>query len=238
MKLIYTLCLVLFYSSLVLSQTKTLEDITLDMLRETQSTLDSTTSAEVLYNKGEISFSIINSWEYKFVVVKRIKIYNKEGYSQADVQLPYYIGERNPDKETLSNIKGTVYYEKEGKIEKEKLKDSDIFDVDLNEFWKAKKFTLPKVQDGVIIQYSYSIESPHIGNLSNWIFQNSIPTRYSEYKTSIPIHYLAYNVRTKGYYPFETIDKVREGSLYVKYEGTNLDTPIRELTYVGTNLSV
>ena len=236
MKLIYTLFLVLFYSSLALSQTKTLEDITLDMLRETQSTLDSTTSAEVLYNKGEISFSILNSWEYKFVVVKRIKIYTKEGYSQANVQLPYYIGERNPDKETLSNIKGIVYYENDGKIEKEILKESDIFDVDLSEFWKAKKFTLPKVQDGVIIQYSYSIDSPHIGNLSNWIFQNSIPTRYSEYKTSIPIDYLAYNVRTKGYYPFETIDKVKKGSLYVKYEGTNLDTPIRQITYVGTNL--
>ncbi len=91
MKLIYTSFLVLFYFNLTLSQTKPFEDITLDMLRETQSTLDSTTSAEVLYNKGEISFSIMNSWEYKFVVVKRIKIYTKEGYSQANVQLPYYI---------------------------------------------------------------------------------------------------------------------------------------------------
>ena len=167
MKLIYTSFLVLFYFNLTLSQTKPFEDITLDMLRETQSTLDSTTSAEVLYNKGEISFSIMNSWEYKFVVVKRIKIYTKEGYSQANVQLPYYIGERNPEKETLSNIKGAVYYEKDGKIEKEELEESDIFDVDLSEFWKAKKFTLPKVQDGVILQYSYSIDSPHISKLSN-----------------------------------------------------------------------
>ncbi|PKG41166.1 transglutaminase domain-containing protein [Psychroflexus sp. MES1-P1E] len=232
MKLIFALLLTLLAFNFNYSQSQELEDISLEMLRETQSPSDSSAVAEVLYEKGKISFSIINSWEYQFEVIRRIKIYSQEGYDQANVQIQYYIGEKNADKESVSNIDGYVYYEEDGEIEREKLRNRDIFDVDLSEKWEAKKFTLPKIQDGVIIEYSYTINSPNIFNLPKWVFQNTIPTRYSEYATRIPGEYLAYSIKTKGYYPFETFSDVKESSL----AGFRARTSIKESKHIGTNL--
>ena len=232
MKLIFALLFTLLTFNFGYSQSQELEDITLEMLREAQSPSDSSAVAEVLYEKGKISFSVRNSWEYQFEVIKRIKIYSQEGYNQANVQIQYYVGDKNSDKESVSNIDGYVYYEEDGEIEREKIRNRDIFDVDLSEMWEAKKFTLPKIQDGVIIEYSYTIDSPHISNLPKWVFQNTIPTRYSEYTTRIPGEYLAYSIKTKGYYPFETFSDVKEGSL----AGFQTRTSIKESKHIGINL--
>ncbi|SDG54317.1 DUF3857 domain-containing protein [Psychroflexus sediminis] len=228
--------LFLFITTISFSQAKELEDVTLEMLRETQSPTDSSAVAEVLYEKAEIRFSIKNSWEYEYKVIRRIKIYTPEGYDQANVQIPYFVGNRNSDRESVSNIEGYVYYEKDGEVEREKIRNSDIFEVDLSDLWEAKKFTLPKIQDGVIIEYSYDIDSPHINNLPKWIFQNKIPTRYSEYSTHIPSEYLAYSMRTKGYYPIESLDEIKEGRIYVRSSASQISTSIRESKHIVKNL--
>jgi transglutaminase-like putative cysteine protease len=232
MKLIFASLFTLIAFNFGYSQSQELEDISLEMLRETQSPSDSSAVAEVLYEKGKISFSILNVWEYQFEVIRRIKIYSQEGYEQANIKIQYYVGNKNADKEFVSNIDGYVYYEENGKIEREKLRNQDIFDVDLSEMWEAKKFTLPKIQDGVIIEYSYTIDSPHISNLPKWVFQNTIPTRYSEFITRIPNEYLAYSVRTAGYYPIGTSSDVEQSSL----SGFQGRTTIKETKHIGTNL--
>ncbi|WP_019038152.1 DUF3857 domain-containing protein [Psychroflexus tropicus] len=192
-----------------------LKEVTLEMLRERQSSLDSTTAAEVLYEKGKVTFSVLDGFQYKYVVVRRIKIYNQEGYDEANVQIPYFVGELNSDRESVSKIDGYVYYEEDGEVERDKIRNRDVFDLDLSEMWEAKKFTIPRIQDGVIIEYSYTIDSPHINNLPKWVFQDDIPTRYSEYTTRIPNEYIAYNIRTQGYLAFESSRNIVEGNLFV-----------------------
>lgn len=196
-------------------QPQELEDVTLEMLQERQSRLDSTAAAEVLYEKGEVSFSATDGFQYKYEVVRRIKIYNKDGYGEANVQIPYYVGELNSDRESVSNIDGYVYYEEDGKVERDKIRNRDVFELDLNETWEAQKFTIPRIQDGVIIEYSYTIDSPHIQNLPKWVFQDDIPTRYSEYTTRIPTEYVAYNIRTQGYLAFESFRDMINGNLFI-----------------------
>jgi len=237
MKKITLLLFLICAISLLEAQTQDLEDITLEMLREKQSSLDSSAVAEVLYEKGNVSFSIMNSWEYKYEVVRRIKIYSPEGYDQANVQIPYFVGETNSDEESVSNIDGFVYYESEGKIEREKIRNRDVFEVALSDLWEAKKFTLPKIQDGVIIEYSYTINSPHISNLPKWVFQDQIPTRYSEYVTNIPVEYLIYNARTNGFYAFDTKRTSLLGSLFVRSESDRVRTKIEKTQSIATNIS-
>jgi transglutaminase-like putative cysteine protease len=204
-----------FFNLLAQPQPKELEDVTLEMLREQRSSLDSTAAAEVLYEKGKVTFSVIDGFKYEYDVVRRIKIYTQDGYDEANVQIPYFVGELNSDRESVSKIDGYVYYEKDGEVEREKIRNRDVFDLDLSENWEAKKFTIPRIQDGVIIEYSYTIDSPHIHNLPKWVFQDHIPTRYSEYTTRIPNEYIAYNIRTQGYRAFESSRNMVEGNLFV-----------------------
>ncbi|MBZ9651113.1 transglutaminase domain-containing protein [Psychroflexus montanilacus] len=236
MKFFFTSLLVVLFFNLNHSQSKELEDITLEMLWETDSPNDEDGVAEVLYEKGEISFKMTESWEYDFVVTRRVKIYNKDGYDQANVQIPYYVGNKSSDKESVSRIKGYVYYEENGKIEREKLRRKEVFDIDLSDSWEAKKFTLPKIQDGVILEYTYTITSPHVSNLPVWVFQNDIYTRYSEYATKIPNEYLAYSIKSKGYHQFKTLVDQTESPIYVRSAGTQIRTSIKHSQHIINDL--
>lgn len=198
------------------SQIQELEEVIVEMLEETQSPTDEFANAEVLYEKGDVKFTVFDKWNYEFEVIKRVKIYTKEGFDAATVKIPYYAGKSNSSRERIYGLKGYVYYLENGKIEKEKLRNRDVFDVDMSSLWKAKTFTLPNIKEGVIIEYSYKEISPHINNLPEWVFQNKYPTRYSEYSTEIPVEYLTYNLNSRGYMSFETIREQENGYLAVK----------------------
>ena len=216
-------------------QPQDLEEVTLEMLKEQKSPLDSSAAAEVLYEKGEVKLSITDGWEYEYQVVRRIKIYSEDGYGEADVQIPYFVGVKNSDRESVSKIDGFVYFEKDGEVERDKIRNRDIFDLDLSDKWEAKKFTLPKIQNGVIIEYSYTVQSPHIQNLPKWVFQDEIPTRYSEYSTRIPVEYMNYNVRTQGYLGFESDRNINTGQLFVASYGS-VRTQIEETVSIAKNI--
>ncbi|WP_240032172.1 DUF3857 domain-containing protein [Psychroflexus aestuariivivens] len=211
-KILFLICLV--STCIGFSQPQELEDITVEMLKSTQSEIDSTASAEVLYEKGKISFILDDlGWRYVFEMHRRIKIFNKDGYDQANIEIPYYVGESNSAKENIKRIKAYTYYLENDKIEDEKVRNKDIYDLELSELVEAKKFTFPKIQDGVIIDYSFIIESPHIRNLPKWSFQSKIPTRYSEYATVIPTEYLNYRSQSRGFYRIETTTEELDISL-------------------------
>ncbi len=61
----------------------------------------------------------------------------------------------------------------------------------------AKKFALPNLQEGCIIEYKYTEKAKSITFLPYWYFQSDIPTRFSEFRTSIPewYTYLSFNQR-------------------------------------------
>ncbi|NEV93237.1 DUF3857 domain-containing protein [Psychroflexus sp. YR1-1] len=229
------LCTLLVFSfNTGFCQTQSLQDVTVEMLKETQSPTDEFADAEVLFEKGEIKFTAIRSWNYEFEVTRRVKIYTKEGFDAATVKIPYYVGESNSDREDISGIKAYVYYLENDKIESEKIRNKDIFDTDENSTWKAHTFTLPNIKEGVIIEYSYTKTSPHINMLPEWIFQNQYPTRYSEYTTEIPIEYLGYSLNTKGYLPFKTNREELEGRL--KVSRSSEATSMVKHTHYASNL--
>lgn len=182
-------------------QTLEFKEVNIEMLEKNQSTIDNEAAAEVLYEKGLVTFILSDrGWKYQMQVTKRIKIYNKDGYDEANIEIPYYVGKRKVDSEDVMYIKASTYYLQDGKVKEEKIKKRDIFDVELNELVSAKKFTFPKVQDGVVLEYSYVEESPHIQNLPKWYFQSNIPIAYSEYETQVPIQFLAYRSQFRGYH--------------------------------------
>ncbi len=71
--------------------------------------------------------------------------------------------------------------------------NSTIFEEKVNDHWRVKKFALPDVKEGSVIEYKYKIISPYFFNLHDWDFQQRIPVIYSEYTTAmIPFYEYTY----------------------------------------------
>lgn len=161
---------------------------------------DSSASAIVLFDIGKsyISFNSAGTPQMTFKRHKRIKIFNKSGYDFADVTIPYFAPEDGDD-DHVKDLKANTYILKNGTIEKVKMTKDGIYDERVSEYYKEKKFTLPNVKEGVIIEYTYKVVSDYFTSLRSWYFQSSIPTIWSEYTTSIP-DFFSYKPAIWGYF--------------------------------------
>ncbi len=142
---------------------------------------DTTAMAVYLYERGDNYFDIRNDriWlitEYH----AKIKILKKDGYDKANVEIPYY--HSDDATEAVINIRGITH----NGVQRSGLHKDKVYKVDINERWSAKRFTLPNVQLGSIVEYTYEIQSPFFFNLKGWDFQEDIPKVYTEYHAKIP----------------------------------------------------
>ncbi|ULQ57351.1 DUF3857 and transglutaminase domain-containing protein [Flavihumibacter rivuli] len=144
-------------------------------------------------NKGDFGFN----FERKV----RIKILDKNGLDAATFSIPYYHSTNSSDEEKINYIRAYTYNLENGKVVETKLEGSQIFTDKLSRNWNIKKFTLPAVKEGSIIELSYSITSDYIFNLRAWTFQDDHPVLWSEYVVEIP-DFLHYVYLTQGYHPF------------------------------------
>ncbi|MDZ7606540.1 MAG: hypothetical protein U5K79_13345 [Cyclobacteriaceae bacterium] len=105
--------------------------------------LDSSASAVILGECQSINVQYGNIIMQNHV---RLKILNRNGLEHANVTLPYYIKD---DLEKITSVKAqTINILPGGKLEKTEIKGSEVFTIDVNENWKAKKFTFPAVKEG------------------------------------------------------------------------------------------
>lgn len=162
---------------------------------------DSEASAAVLYKKGKVSLQYNNGWEYVYDFEARIKIYNQQGYDYATIEIPLYrVGGGN--NEILSGFRGFTHNTEGGKSTRDRVRNSDMFDDDVNEFWDIKKITFPNIKEGSVLEFSYKITSPYTRSLPEFEFQGQIPVDFSEYTLDVP-EYLGYKINSKGFFPIQ-----------------------------------
>jgi hypothetical protein len=152
--------------------------------------------AIILFDLGNQDYEVVHDdlLQY-FTRHVRIKILNKAGYDFANVKILY---ENKNDNENVVDIDARSYWLNEkGEIESAKLDNSLIFDENINDRLHYKKFTIPSVREGCIIEYKYTITSNYIFYLNGWCFQNSVPTKYSALTNNIP-EYFTFQSRKKG----------------------------------------
>jgi hypothetical protein len=166
---------------------------------------DSTADAICLYDYGEATFEFD---AYKGFVIKmktwvRIKILKESGLSQASVSLPYHEGSKISEKEKLDNIEGYVYNLEKNEIVTTAMDKNSVQTEKAADFYLIKKFNLPNVKKGSVIEYSYTRSTPlAVRNAPEmWAFQGPIPIKWSEYRVSIP-YFLEYHITLGGYLPF------------------------------------
>jgi transglutaminase-like putative cysteine protease len=171
---------------------------------------------------------------------RRVKILDKSGYDAATEEL--YLrkfGSNREDK--LSGLKAATYNLENGKVVETELESKGVFTEVLDENFTRKKFTLPAVKEGSIIEYSYTIYSPSTYYLRAWSFQGAYPCLWSEYTVGIP-EFFDYIFIAQGYHKFEskTREDVRK-SFTFRFEqqgayGTK--TGATESQTVGANVSM
>jgi hypothetical protein len=84
--------------------------------------------------------------------------------------------------ENLDNLKGVTYNLENGKVIETKLESGSIFKDKLSKYYTVRKFTLPAIKEGSILEYTYVIKSDYLFNLQPWEFQGEYPRLWSEYE--------------------------------------------------------
>lgn len=154
-----------------------------------QQKIDTGVNAIVIADVGNSSFegNVKGFFSLIFKRQMRIKILSKNGMDAADFQIPLWTNENTADgEEKLENLKAYTYNLENGKVVETKLESSQVFKDKISKTLVIKKFTMPAVKEGSIIEVSYTINSDFLRNLQPWEFQGKYPILWSEYETNIP----------------------------------------------------
>lgn len=145
----------------------------------------------ILGEYGVLRFDYHNTkgWQYKLDVVVRVKIFDITDADQGNIVLRLYDPIDGANSEELAEVKSNTYNLINGVIEKHKINRSEVFKKRINDYWVQKSFAVPKIKAGTVFEYSYSILSDYIFNLTEWTFQKDIPSFYSEFDFTIPQYF-------------------------------------------------
>ncbi|MFT6854667.1 MAG: hypothetical protein ACJA0X_000633 [Cyclobacteriaceae bacterium] len=236
-KIILAFVISIFHYSTILGQdielttTLTFDQVSMDDFNY-QHDADPEASAVVLFDKGESEFFKNDGLNIRFHRQKRIKILQNAGLDYANIEVPYYV-DGYGKKEKIKEISASSYTFIDGQVKKKKVELDEVFIEDINSNWKRKKFTIPDVHVGTIIEYEYTLETPFLINLHDWQFQEFIPTLYSEYTIqSVPFY--EYIFLAQGIEDFSDYRSV--SSLTAIHSYANVSYPDLRSTYIMKNV--
>ncbi len=171
---------------------------------------DPSAEAVVIYDIGT-SFFTRDDDGFKLIFERKmkIKIFNKAGLKWAQQSIPFY--EENSRAEIIVDLKGNTYNYENGQVKISALDPKNSYNEKYSEHWFDKKFAMPDVKEGSVIEIYYRVVSPYLFNLRSWEFQCAIPTIYSEYTTKmIPFYEYVYIIQ--GTNKFDTFKTYTESS--------------------------
>ncbi|MEI9921647.1 MAG: transglutaminase-like domain-containing protein [Bacteroidota bacterium] len=173
-------------------------DIPMEDMKMTVYPKDSTAEAVVLGDYGTSTFQFNgkqNGGIYiEFERTLRIKILTKEGLRFSEFAIPLvHIGD---GEERIDQLKVSTYNLENGKIVETRVDDNSVFKEELTKNIRVRKIAWTNVKEGSVIEIYYRTTSDF--GLKNWTFQSEIPTRWSEYRATIP-QPLVYKKVMQGY---------------------------------------
>ena len=191
---------------------------------------DSSASAAYLYKKRSTFYEYTNAKGFEVVteVHERIKFYKNEGFDFATRSINLYSGASSGGNERITGIKASTYNLIGDKIEEKKLQKSDIFDTEISKYTNQKKFAMPNVKEGSVIEYKYRITSPYVYNIDEFVFQHNIPVNRVEAKFSAP-EYFNFRANSKGFIMSAPKVSVENGKIVMnsKSRSTTSDDTVR-----------
>lgn len=203
-KLHLTIVLLALIQFTIQGQTQSFEfgEITKEDLESKEYLENEDAAAIVLYDIGKSYFEERdNAFELHFERSTRIKILSEAGAKWAEVEIPFY--KKGLKTERIFEIEAYAYNIENGEVIKTSFNKSNTFDEKVNNLWNVRKFAIPNVREGTIIEYRYRTRSPFMFNLNDWEFQWKIPVVYSEYEVSM-IPFYEYSWLLQGATEFDS----------------------------------
>ncbi len=194
-------------------------------LQEKSHPLDPEANAAVLYRESKSSFNYTqeNGFMITTEVFERVKIYNKDGFDWANKEVSVYKAS-NRNKEEVTGLKGYTYFlDENGKVDDVKLKSDGIFEEKVSKYRTVKKFTMPALKEGCVIEYRYKVKSPFVSNIDTFMFQETIPVNKVSFRFAAP-EYFNYNPHQRGWIPFQIKKDGRQRTMNYRYTRSNLET--------------
>lgn len=177
---------------------------------------DSAAAAIKLFDIGKGTFEISTKngqFVYNFTRHVRYKVVNKNGYELADFEVGLYNSSTSTSEETLQSVRAATYNLVNGKIEVSKMTGDAKFSNRVDKNHVVKKFTLPNVKEGSIIEYTYNTISDFTFALDDWYFQGGYPCKYSEFTMTLPQYYI-YKMSATGYIPVNQLKSEQINQTY------------------------
>ena len=212
-RLIFLICALVVSSFTGLSQGFKFGKVSKAELLEDSHPIHTEAEAAMLYR--EIKTSINYNKEKGFFLVtevfERVKIYSQNGFDWGTVEVGLYTS-TGGNRETLSGLKAYTYYILSDNIEKVKLSNSDVFEEKTSNHWNTKKFTMPSLKKGCIIEYKYKVKSPFINKIDEFSFQEVIPLNKLKMRFEAPEYY-NYRSHRRGWLPFNIETERKEKTI-------------------------
>ncbi len=192
---------------------------------------DTIAEAIKIFDIGTIEQIYNNGIEVYFIHHYQIKILKERAKSYADVAISYW------HKNHVLSIEAQTILSDGRKIE---LDNDNIFDEEAKDVYRVKKFSMPNVEVGSILEVKYTIKSTQVHELQPWVFHNEIPVLESE--INIVKHpffsYLVKRTNDPNGLIKQTEDQYysrykRDFSQRIRYKATNLPA-IRNEPYIST----
>lgn len=136
---------------------------------------DKEAEALMIYEHGKFYFSFDDNHGFELIMEfsTKIKILKQSGINYADFEIDYY-GDRDSWEEVY-DIEGTTFNYDGNNLKKTELKRSSVFENKYENNSRSKKFTMPDVKEGSIIEVKYKIRTPFFSRMREWEFQKKIP---------------------------------------------------------------
>lgn len=185
-------------------------NISLAELEQVEYPTDKEAEAVVLFDIGKSNFVRTNDgFDVVFERTTRIKILNEAGKQWADVEIPFYQDENTY--EIVAEIHARACNLENGSQSITELDSKSIFNEKGKNNWYLRKFAVPGVKVGSVIEYTYRIVTQDKFNLRDWNFQWRIPVVHSEYVVNL-IPFYEYSWLLQGAKKFDIhTSKVSDG---------------------------
>lgn len=167
-------------------------------LKSTVYEKDTSAIAYVINEIGEAYIDTDRGYDLIVNYHVKIKILKQEGIEKANVIIPLRKSEKSSEK--IVSIQASAFNLNGGVVQETKMNNKAIFEEDAGKFFDLKKFTIPNVQVGSIIEYKFQLQTSFIFNFYTWNFQSDLPKQKSEYWAKIPGNYV-YNISLRGALP-------------------------------------
>lgn len=177
--------------------------------------VDSGDAAVILFDIASSDFEGNNNGDFSLIFKhhKRVLIRKRTAFDAATVAIQLYSGGSTASTERITELQASTFFIENGQVVEKKLDKDDLLTEKINSELSLRKFTLPDIREGCIIDFEYTVRSPYYSRLKSWTFQDRYPVLWSEYTVTIPFIF-DYLTSTYGYLPYTVNQGSRKFKTY------------------------